>query len=310
MSKIFDVLKKDNLVDFGDLCLDDVHPVSEAARAPELPGSATEKCVIEECLIPERSGAERTGPEHSGDANSSRARDRLVRLRLSTFSPVFPFDKGDDTAAEQYRMVRTKILHSPKKPRLIVVSSACSGDGKTVTSINIAASLALKDQASVLLVDGDLRQPRVAEALGIPPSPGLAEILSSGTDLDAALIRPEQFPNLFILPAGNAGTSAAELLDSERWRAFIKQIRGRFAHVIFDAPPLALLTDYDLIQLACDAAVLVARPGHSNRAAFLKALEAVSPEKMLGVVLNCVENWWLWKTPAYGYYYRRSDGRP
>lgn len=295
MSKIFDVIRKDNIVDFADLCLDEVNPASEAALIPVSP-----ECVRPECVNPGY------GNE---DVSYSSTGDRIVRLRLSSFSPVFPFDKGHDTAAEQYRIIRTKILHNPKNPRLIVVSSACSGDGKTVTSINIAASLALKDQASVLLVDGDLRQPRVAEALDIPLSPGLAEILSGAADLETSLVRPEQFPNLFILPAGNAGASAAELLDSERWRKFIQQVRARFAHVIFDAPPVAMLADYDLIQLACDAAILVARPDHSNRAAFRKALETVSPDKMLGVVLNCVENWWLWKTPAYSYYYRRSDER-
>ena len=296
MSRIFDVIKKDNIIDFADLCVDDVSPIREPARNPE-----SQEYSSPGCVSPGRV---------SDDISSSCSGDRMVRLRLSTFSPVFPFDKGHDTAAEQYRIIRTKILHSPKNPRLIVVSSACSGDGKTVTSINIAAALALKEQSSVLLVDCDLRQPRVAEALAIPVSPGLAEVLSGAADLEAALVRPEQFPNLFILPAGHAGASAAELLDSERWRIFVKQVRARFAQVIFDAPPIAMLADYDLIQMVCDAAILVARPDHSNRAAFLKALEAVSPDKMLGVVLNCVENWWLWKTPAYGYYYRRSDGRP
>jgi capsular exopolysaccharide synthesis family protein len=281
MSKIFDVVRKDNIIDFGDLCATDVTGSGEVPQPSEFPIVRT------------------------GNLPSPPIGRRVVRLRLSTFSPIFPFDGPDHVAAEQYRIIRTRILHHPRKPRLIVVSSACSGDGKTVTSINIAASLALKDDSSVLLVDSDLRRPRVAEALGIPLSPGLAEILAGEADLDSVLVSPEQFPNLFILSSGNAAQSAAELLDSERWRLLIQQIRARFTHVIFDAPPIAMLADYDLIQLVCDAAVLVMRPDHSDRAACMKALAAVPQDKMLGVVLNCVENWWLWKTPVYGYY-----GRP
>jgi len=281
MSKIFDVVRKDKIIDFGDLYTID-HPGQ--GEPPALSEPRTDRL----SSLP--------SPSFNGG--------RIVRLRLSTFSPIFPFDRSDDIAAEQYRIIRTKILHNPKKPRLIVVSSACSGDGKTVTSINIAASLALKDDSSVLLIDSDLRQPRVAEALGVPLSPGLAEILAGKADLDSALIRPEQFPNLFILTAGNAETSAAELLDSERWSRLVQQCRSRFGHVIFDAPPIAMLADYDLIQVACDAAILVMRPDHSSRAACLQALGSIPQNKMLGVVLNCVENWWLWKTSAYGYYRR------
>jgi capsular exopolysaccharide synthesis family protein len=283
MSKIFDVVKKDNIIDFGDLYQAEVNNGNEPQLISELAAS------------------------FSGPSSVRQGASRVIRLCLSAFSPIFPFDQGDDIAAEQYRMIRTKILHNSKKAQLIVVSSACSGDGKTVTSINIAASLALKDDSCVLLVDSDLRRPRVAEALNIPASPGLAEILTGQADLETALIRPEQFPNLAILPAGTAGESAAELLDSERWRQFIQQARTRFTHVLFDAPPIAAVTDYDLIQLVCDAAIVVIRPDHSNRSAYLKALGTIPPEKMLGVVLNCVEDWWLWKVPVYGYgYYQKS----
>lgn len=289
MSKIFDVVKKDNIIDFGNIYEIEVNNPSELQRPSESLASL------------------------SSASPARQQSSRVVRLCLSAFSPILPFDRVDYHAAEQYRIVRTKILHNSKKPRLIVVSSACSGDGKTVTSINIAASLALKDDSRVLLVDSDLRRPRVAEALAIAGSPGLAEVLAGETDLETALIRPEQFPNLAILPAGAVAGSAAELLDSERWRQFIQQARTQFGHVIFDAPPIATLADYDLIQLVCDAAILVIRPDHSDRSACLKALEAIAPEKMLGVVLNCVEDWWLWKAPVYGYgYYRKpvSDDRP
>lgn len=282
MSKIFEVLKKDRLIDFGDICdaeTDSVEILHQAEGEPgDIPGS--------------------------GFAGTDTG--RVVKLRISALAPIFPFDAGHQAAADQYRIVRTKILHHSKKPRLILVSSASSGDGKTVTSVNTAASLALKADARVLLVDGDLRRPCIADLLGIQRTPGLAQILAGSVSLESALAQAEQLPNLYVLSAGGADANAAELLDSRNWRIFIDQVRVAFSHVIFDAPPVAMVADYELLQLACDGVVLVLRPDHTDRAAYLKSLETVSRDKLLGVVLNGIEDWCLWKSSAYGYYPKHS----
>lgn len=283
MSKIFEVVKKNNLIELDDIC--------EVA--------AGEKTDFQQVNVSSLRGAEPVRSHYSAA--------RYVQLRLSEFLPIFPFEKGDSSAAEQYRIIRTKILHHAKKPRLIAVSSACSGDGKTVTSINIAGSLALKEDLTVLLVDTDLRRPRVAEALGIAATPGLTDVLSGRISFEDAVVRAEQFPNLFILSAGSRLENPAELLDSERWRALIEELRAQFDNVIFDATPVAAVADYELIQVVCDGIVLVARQDHSDRTSWMKALDTVAKDKFLGVVLNCVEDWWLWKTPTYDYY--RSSSR-
>ncbi|HLH03522.1 MAG TPA: CpsD/CapB family tyrosine-protein kinase [Bryobacteraceae bacterium] len=230
---------------------------------------------------------------------------KQVSLRISALAPVLPFDQRNQRAAEQYQIVRTKILHHPRKPQFVLISSATSGDGKTVTSINIAASLALKTDALVLLIDGDLRRPSVARTLGISPEPGLNDVLAGKMPLEKAIVRAAELPNLHILPAGECSTRAADLLDSDRWRSLVATVRTRFTSVICDAPPIATVADYELLQLAAEAVILVARPGHSERQACFKALAGVDSKKMLGVVLNCVEDWWLWKTPSYGYYGKR-----
>jgi capsular exopolysaccharide synthesis family protein len=227
---------------------------------------------------------------------------RSVRLRASILSPILPFDEGHQHAAEQYRLIRTKILHDSKKPRVIVVSSATSGDGKTVTAINIAASMALKSDSEILLIDADLRFPTIADELDIPTTPGLSDILSGQVDFDSALVRCEQFPQLFVLAAGTPAPNPSELLDSVSWRNLVDQVRARFTTVILDAPPIATVTDHELLQLTADGVILVVRPDHSNRAAVLKALDTIPNAKMLGVVLNCVDDWWLWKAPDSGYY--------
>ena len=285
MSKFFDAIQRDNVLDLSDL-------------GPAEPEAVS---VQQEPLRPALSVVEAPPPAFSPV--------RSACLRISALAPLFPFDAAHYAAAEQYRIIRTKLLHHAKKPRLILISSACSGDGKTVTAINIAASLALKEELSVLLVDADLRRPRVAEALGVTASPGLTEVLSGKLPLSAALVKAEQFPNLSILPSGASGENPAELLDSDRFRALIAEARARFSIVIFDATPVATVADYELLQHVCEGVLIVIRPEHTERARCAKGLELIPKEKLLGVILNCVEDWWLWKTPAYDYYQRVSAER-
>src|SRR3954447_6158568 len=257
MSKIFEVVRKNHLLDLEEIY---EMEVGEKTYASE-PEASTVSC-----------------PEPVPSCCPSA---RYVQLRVSELLPIFPFGENDHNAAEQYRIIRTKILHHPKKPRLVAVSSACSGDGKTVTSINIAGSLALKEGAAVLLVDADLRRPRVADALGLGPAPGLTDVLAGRISFEDAVLRAEQFPNLFILAAGSSLENPAELLDSERWRALIEQLRAQFDNVVFDATPIAAVADYELVQLVSDGIVLVARPDHSSRSNWTKALETVSKDKFL-----------------------------
>ena len=228
---------------------------------------------------------------------------RTAKLRLSAASPVFPFE-ADNAAADQYRMIRTKILHHHLKPRAIVVSSGGPGDGKTITSINIASSFALKQDLRIALIDGDMRRPQIAATLGLSDTPGLSDVLSGQVSFEDAAVCPEEAPNLCILPAGTHGSTHAELLESERWHTLVEKLRRTFDYIVFDAPPIATLADYELLQLAADGVVVVARPDHSERKSCLKAIEAVPKEKLMGVVLNCVEDWLFWRKTAYGYYSR------
>lgn len=285
MDKRFDAVQKGNLFGFGELSAARVGQQSDSKTSLESPSTG-----------------------HAA-LSAVHPAGRTVRLGSSTGLLIFPFDDGQQLAAEQYQIIRTKILHNARKPQLILVSSASSGDGKTFTAINLAASLAMKGESSVLLLDGDLRRPSVAESLGIPDAPGLTDVLTGRAELDATVVRAAQLPNLYVLAAGNSEGRAAELLDSAAWHALLPQIRSRFSHVIIDAPPIATVADFDLLQLVCDGTVVVVRPDHTERSAFTKAFACVSHAKLLGVVLNGVEDWWLWKTPTYGYYGKSSSGR-
>lgn len=236
---------------------------------------------------------------------------RTERLRIGPRAPLFPFDGSDRRAAEQYRIARTKITQHPKQPSMLVVSSACLGDGKTVTAINLAAALALQTEGDVLLADADFRCSSVHEQLWLAPAPGLAELLEGRAGLEQVLIRAEQLPNLFVLQAGDPASNPSELLDSPRWRNLADQLRGYFRYIVVDSPPVATVADYELIQAACDGTVLVLRPDHTRRSRAAEALETIPKDKLIGVVMNWVPKWFLDRAghPDSGSYDWRGEER-
>jgi len=189
---------------------------------------------------------------------------RSQPIRLLAGSPIL-FDGIDQQAAEQYRIIRTKIHHHPAQPRVLMVSSAMPGDGKTISAINLAGALALQEDLEVLLIDADFRRPTVAKLLGLSAGPGLSEVVSGKASIEEALVRVEQFPNLYVLTAGKNLPNAAEHLTSARWRALCDFFRTRFRYTILDSPPLGTVADCELLQLAADGVVLVVRLGHTDR---------------------------------------------
>jgi capsular exopolysaccharide synthesis family protein len=305
MSKIFDALKKaDRLRDSGvvEPAMDDILPIQE--HFPEhFPEHFSAESVTAVLDAEEPHVAAQTNATAEVEADVQQKKPaRVLPLHISAISPVFPFEDLHSQAAEQYRIIRTKIMHHPWQPRAVVVTSATSGDGKTVTAINLAAVLALKQEFRILLVDADLRRRDVSKVLGIPEKPGLANVLKGECTLDDAIVELEQFPNMWILPAGDTGSNPAELLASPRWREVVLESKHHFSYIIIDATPMAAVADFELVQVACDGIVFVVRPDHTDRKTCMRALEAISKDRLIGTVLNCVEEWFLHKTHNYGYY--------
>jgi capsular exopolysaccharide synthesis family protein len=212
------------------------------------------------------------------------------------------FPASSSEAAEQYRILRTRILQHPKKPQFVLISSASAGDGKTTTAVNLAWALAVAGEGRVLLLETDLRRSSLHFQLGVPRSPGLAEIAARECQLSDALIRLEQFPNLYVLLAGSVSINAAELLNSRRWTELCATIRKHFKFVIADSPPIGAAADYELIQAVCDAVLLVARPDHTRRTLLLDVLGMTGQSKLLGILLNSVPKWFMWKYQYHDFY--------
>jgi capsular exopolysaccharide synthesis family protein len=247
--------------------------------------------------------ANETGHLASGNGGLNPNGIRRLPIQVSERSVVIPWAGADGHGGEQYRIIRTRIVQHAKRPRIMIVSSPGSGDGKTVSAINIAGVLSLRDNANVLLIDGDLRRANVSFTLGLPAEPGLANVLSGACTLQEAIIQVDQFPNFYVLPAGASNANPSELLDNEKWKTLCSTVRERFSFVIIDAPPIAAVADYELIQASCDGVIFVVRPDHTDRTLCNKAFELIPQEKQVGVVLNCAVEWFLWKTHKSYYYY-------
>jgi capsular exopolysaccharide synthesis family protein len=296
MSKIFEAIQKGNggaAEILPELLKDQPAPVKQASTA-----------VADE---PEISF---TSPQMQGRAETrasiGRREARVLPLRVKSDAPVLIFDQPKNRASEQYRMLRTKIIQHPANPKTILISSPGPGDGKTTTAINLAGALALKVESKVLLIDTDFRRSRVHKDLGLPLGPGLTDVVAGKAALEGALIRSEQYCNLHVLTAGDIRNKPTELLDSAAWRELLGQLREEFEYIILDSPPIAAVADYNLLEAACDGVLTVVRPDHTKRRMVHATLSMLPRNKNLGVVMNCVDNWFLAHNRPMDYYYGES----
>jgi capsular exopolysaccharide synthesis family protein len=281
--------------------------MSKVFQALRLAGSAVPELGLRPVEAEEASGglAKQIDGRKPGLEKRPPSPVRALSLDVSHYAPLLAPESVDLRAAEEYRIVRTKIAQHPAGPSMIVVSSPGTGDGKTVTAINLAAMLALKNDERVLLVDGDLRCSTVHSRLGTPQSPGLAEVLAHKSELEDALLQVAELPNLYILPAGEAEGAPTELLDSVGWSALTGRLREHFTRVIVDSPPIHSVADYELISEACDGVILVVRPDHTSRSLCLSALSKAR-KKLIGVLINGASDWFLWRQHSSSYYYRHG----
>ena len=236
---------------------------------------------------------------------------RSERQRLKGKSHRAPAESGDTTAlalindvrspvAEAYRHLRTSLLLSSagQPPKTILVTSSQPSEGKTTTAINTGVMLA-QTGADVLIIDCDLRRPRLHAHFNIPNAKGVTNFLSGESEL-GGLIQPyEKLPNLKLLTSGPIPPNPAELLGSAEMRKLIKTTSEQFTHIIIDSPPAISFTDASILSTMVDGVMLVVHGGRSSRAVVRRAKQQLLDvgANIFGVVLNNV------KLQATNYYY-------
>jgi len=198
---------------------------------------------------------------------------------------------------EKFRFLghRLNQLRQHRSVRSILVTSAIPKEGKTVVAANLAQTL-VRMSPRVLLVDGDLRAPKIHSVLGVPPLPGLAEFLEGRSSFSDVVCRVDP-DGWYYLPAGHPGTNPVELLEGERAGAFLRTARNHFDWVVLDSPPLLPFADACCLARMVDAVLLVARPGFTLRKDLQRAVSALDGVYLAGVVLNAHDE------PRQNYYY-------
>jgi capsular exopolysaccharide synthesis family protein len=192
--------------------------------------------------------------------------------------------------AEQYRAIRTRISQSEgtRHCRTILVTSPLSSDGKTLTALNLALTMAQEFHRRVVAIDADLRNGSLHRLFGIPERPGLSDVLTGSVSLEQALVSLPDF-RLTLLPSGSPADSPTELLGSAEMRRVIDTLHTQFDRVVIDTPPASPLADVGVLAPLVDGVVLVVRAGRTPRPAIDRALEEFDPNRLLGLVLNDVE---------------------
>jgi len=190
-------------------------------------------------------------------------------------------------AAEQYRQLRTRLslAEGSNAIRSVLVTSPQKGEGKSITSANLALTMAQELQRRVVIVEADLRKPSLQQLFGLPPGPGLADYLVGAADLQQVTrFMPEQ--HLTVITAGSTPGNPAELLGSSAMRRLLDQLRTAFDRVILDTPPVLPLADVAILAPMVDGALMVVRAGYTPKPAIENALRAFDSSRLLGVVLN------------------------
>lgn len=203
---------------------------------------------------------------------------------------VFGNSNPVNLGTEQFRTLRSRLYRIRESQPLhaILISSAIPAEGKTIIATNLALAMARQQGCRVLLIDADLRAPRVHTLLGAPATPGLADYLQNSAS-EFEVIQRGHEEGLCFTPAGNFATHPSELISSDRMKEFLGRVKPAFDWVIIDSPPALPVADPSVLGGLCDGVLLVVRANATPSETIRKACHELRDAHILGVVLNSVE---------------------
>jgi len=230
---------------------------------------------------------------------------RRRQLEKGTTYPVELITHGHPKSmlSEAYRNIRTSILlsFSERPPKRIAITSPNPSEGKTTTVINTAIALS-QTGASVIIIDTDLRKPRIHKIFTEENGVGLSNFLSGNAGLEA-IIKKTEIPNLYYIPSGPIPPNPSELIGSNLFKSMLQSLDERFDHLVFDSPPVLGFADSIILSTFVDGVILVTTGGKTPRETLQRAKGMLLQvnAKILGVVINRVNI----ERSEYGYYYYR-----
>ncbi len=216
---------------------------------------------------------------------------------------ITAFYEPDSPVTEQYRALRTNIqsIKSERPIKALTITSSTHSEGKTITAINLAISMAHDlNRKKILLVDADLRRCRVSKYLGISAASGLADLIANGFEMDDVLLSIG-IDNLTIMPAGKIPRNPAEILGSVKTKNLIAALRAKFDYIIFDTPPVIPVTDAGVLGAQTDGVIMVIKAGKTQKGIVThsEGILRQAQAKLLGYILTNIQ----YHIPGYLYRY-------
>lgn len=270
--------------------------ISSAATAAAVPSAVD--VMAESTLIPR--------PASGNYLRFDELRAQCVKTKwrpepnMNVFFNGDPFTQG----AEQFRTLRSRLyqLRGNQTLRTILVTSSIPGEGKTFVSNNLAQAIVRQPDRRALIIDADLRRPRLHVPLGASLTPGLTDYLR-GEVQELAVIQHGQDGDLCFIPGGNEVTNPSELLSNGRLKTLLQRLAPVFDWVILDSPPCLPVADASVLADLCDGVLLVVRAGSTPSEVAQRACQELKGGNLVGVVLNAVE-----KSRSYGSNYYSGYG--
>ena len=233
---------------------------------------------------------------------------KTLPVAVGEDSRVVALTETNHLGAEKFRLLRVRLrnLREHRNLRSLVITSAVPNDGKTLVAMNLAVALSKHTDEKVLLLEGDLRKPMSGQRLGINKAPGLGEWAQQDEHISRFIYRFEQM-QLWILPAGSPPDNPVTILQSPRFLDTYEQLARAFDWIIIDAPPLIPMADVSYWSRHADGLLLVVRKGNTPKPILKKGLETLDNPKLVGVVLNDVEE--VESSYYHNYYYSKKETR-
>ena len=247
---------------------------------------------------------------------------RFDDLRKRCAHPEWNFDPNvnvfanpslSEHGAEQFRTLRSRLYQTraAQPLRTLLVTSSVPGEGKTFVTVNLAQAIVRQPDRRALIIDADLRCPRVHALLGAPSAPGLTDYLRGEAD-EMAVIQNGPEGNLCIIPGGNDVTNPSELLSNGRLDVLLERLAPVFDWIIVDSPPCLPVADASIIAGICEGVLLVVKAGTTPSAVAQKARQEMQTRNVVGVVLNAVGEGHLYgseyyRSYRYGYGNAKTD---
>jgi protein-tyrosine kinase len=230
---------------------------------------------------------------------------RCPQLQWKPDEKTMLFFNGNDTArgTEEFRTLRSRLYHAREKMPLkkVLVSSALPKEGKSFTAANLAQAIVKQHGRRVLLIDADLRGPRLHLMLGTTSSPGLSDYLQGGSD-EFSIMQRGAMENLFFVPSGQHISDPSELVANGRLKLLMQRVETLFDWIIIDSPPAVPVSDASVLAKACDGVLMVVRSNSTPVDLARRAREEFPDQTLVGFVLNGTDH----ESTAYSRYYYDS----